>query len=568
MPGTHRSDDGLEPGRNGLLRTLALHRELATLRPAMMKISVVSGAPDARTADLLVYPAFALPPADPAASAAKGGTPPKAKKKARKPGKDGKGSVAEPGFGAHLADVDAALGGLLADTARDEGFTGAAGQGFLMHTHGRIAARRVALVGVGDPSRLSVDGCRKLAAAATRLGDKVKAMRVVLVLPEMGELRADARVGAAAEGALLAAYRFSKYLTKDKEKAAGTVEELEIATAMRAKQAAACLERARAITDGVCLARDLVNEPAGALTPVELARRAAAAGKEHGFEVEILDEKDLARERMGMLLAVAQAASPYRPPRVVKLSYKPAKKARKKVALVGKGLTFDSGGLDIKPADGMLDMKVDMSGAAAVLGAFVALARLKPRVALTGWLGCVENGVGGNAYHPGDVLTSRKGLTVEINNTDAEGRLVLADCIDLALTEAKPDLLIDLATLTGACMVALGPSTAGLFSDNDELAEDIKNAGQRAGEDFWRLPLNDALLEQLKSNLADFKNTGLRFGGAITAALFLKQFVDGRAQWAHLDIAGPADTDKEGEYIAKGGVGFGVRTLVGLVDPH
>ena len=532
----------------------------------MIKISVVSGSPDARTADLLVYPGFAPP----TAAEAKGK---KEDKEHRAPSKKGKKASAadkkartEPGFGRHLADVDDALGGLLSSTARDEGFTGAAGQTFLLHTHGRIAARRVALVGAGDPDRLDVDGVRKLAAAAAKLADKVKATRLVLVLPEVGELRADARVEAAAEGALLSAYRFSRYLTKDKDKAASSVEELEIAAAVRAKAAAAAIERARAIAEGVCLARDLVNEPAGTLTPVELARRAVAAGKEHGFDVEVLDEKDIARERMGMLLAVAQAASPYRPPRVVKLSYR-GKKGKKRIALVGKGLTFDSGGLDIKPADGMLDMKVDMSGAAAVLGAFVALARLEPRVTLTGWLGCVENGVGGNAYHPGDVLTSRKGLTVEVNNTDAEGRLVLADCLDLAITEAKPDLVVDLATLTGACMVALGPSTAAVFTDDDTLAEDVRNAGKRAGEDFWRLPLNDALQEQLKSSIADCKNTGLRFGGAITAALFLKQFVDGRATWAHLDIAGPADTDRDSEYTAKGGVGFGVRTLVGLIDP-
>ncbi|MBI1948370.1 MAG: leucyl aminopeptidase [Deltaproteobacteria bacterium] len=532
----------------------------------MMHISVVSGTPDARTADLLVYPGFALPSAGAdEADDAKGKG---ARKKGKKAARTHKAAGTEPGFGKHLADVDDALGGLLSATAKDEGFTGAAGQTFLLHTHGRIAARRVALIGVGAADALDVDGVRKLAAAAIKAGDKVKAKVVVLVLPEEGALRADARVEAAAEGALLAAYRFNRYLTKDKEKSASTVEELEIAAAVRAKTAAAAVERARAVADGVCLARDLVNEPAGTLTPVELAKRASAAGKEHGFEVEILDEKELARERMGMLLAVAQAASPYRPPRVVKLSYRGGKKGKKKVALVGKGLTFDSGGLDIKPADGMLDMKVDMSGAAAVLGAFVALARLKPRVTLTGWLGCVENGVGGNAYHPGDVLTSRKGLTVEVNNTDAEGRLVLADCIDLAITEAKPDLLVDLATLTGACMVALGPTTAAIFTDDDELAEDIRTAGKRAGEDFWRLPLNPALQEQLKSNVADCKNTGLRFGGAITAALFLKQFVDGRTSWAHLDIAGPADTDRDSDYTAKGGVGFGVRTLVGLIDPQ
>jgi leucyl aminopeptidase len=254
-----------------------------------------------------------------------------------------------------------------------------------------------------------------------------------------------------------------------------------------------------------------------------------------------------------------------RPPRVVRMTYRPKGKATKHIGLVGKGLTFDSGGLDIKPADGMLDMKIDMSGAAAVLGAMIAIGQLKPNVAVTAYLGCVENGIGGNAYHPGDILKSRKGLTVEINNTDAEGRLVLSDCIDLCLTKDKPDVLIDLATLTGACMIALGPNTAGLYSSDDALAEDIKNVGRRNGEDFWRMPLNDELFSQLKSPIADMKNTGLRYGGSITAALFLKQFVDGRATWAHIDMAGPAFTEKDSDYTPRGGVGFGVRTLVGVI---
>jgi leucyl aminopeptidase len=369
----------------------------------------------------------------------------------------------------------------------------------------------------------------------------------------------------AAEGAQLAAYKFSKYLTKDKPNP--SLDEVELAVPGRARHDEA-LKRARAVVDGVVMARDLVNEPAGSLTPVDFAQRAEDAGKKYGFKVVVLDEKDLAKERMGLMLAVSAAAMPYHPCRLVRLEYRPSKKAKKHIALVGKGLTFDTGGLDIKPADGMLDMKVDMSGAAAVLGAMIAIAQIKPRVAVTGYLGCVENGIGGNAYHPGDVLTSRKGLTVEINNTDAEGRLVLADCIDLAISEQKPDVLIDLATLTGACMVALGPTTAGIFSDDETLAEDIRTIGKRCGEDFWRLPLNDALFDQLKSNIADMKNTGLRYGGAITAAIFLKQFVDGRTTWAHLDIAGPADTDREWDYIAKGGAGFGVRTLVGLIDPQ
>lgn len=537
-----------------------------------MKISVVSGAPDARTADVIVFAAFSDAPSPQAQDTRRGRKKQKAKaaKSSRAPSDAVIGVASErPSFGAHLQGVDASLGGALVDIAGREGFTGAPGQVFSLHTHGKLAAGRVVLVGCGPAEKLDVDGFRRLAGAAVRQAEKVKARRAILVVPDAGTVRDAARVEAAAEGALLAAYRFDRYFTKDKPKP--SLEEFELAPAVPGRYTEA-LARAQAVADGVCLARDLVNEPAGALTPVEFARRAQEAGKQFGFKVSVLDERAMERERMGLLLAVAAAARPYKPPRVVRLEYRPAGRGKKAptkhVALVGKGLTFDTGGLDIKPADGMLGMKVDMSGAAAVLGTMVTIARLQPQVAVTGYLGCVENAIGGNAYHPGDVLVSRKGLTVEINNTDAEGRLVLADCIDLCLTEQKPDVLVDLATLTGACMVALGPHTAGVFTDDDTLAEDIRTIGKRSGEDFWRLPLNQALLEQLKSNIADMKNTGLRYGGAITAALFLKQFVDGRATWAHLDIAGPADTDREGEYTAKGGQGFGVRTLVGLIDPQ
>jgi leucyl aminopeptidase len=540
----------------------------------VLKLVAVSGAPEARSADLIAFAVFA----EDRAEAKTAPTPKKAaatkataktaaaKTAATKTAAAKKAAATKKAWAlpAELAHIGAALHGLLAEVAAAEGFAGGAGQTLVLHTHGKLPASRVLLVGLGAADKAGPDAFRRFAGTAVRVAEKSKAKKAIVVVPEDGAVRLEARVQAAAEGALLASYRFDKYLTKDKS--TSSLVELELALPTRARVDAS-LTRARAVADGVCLARDLVNEPAGSLTPVEFARRAVEAGRTSGVTVTVLDEKAIARERMGMLIAVAKAASPYTPPRVVRLEYRPKKKAAKHIVLVGKGLTFDSGGLDIKPADGMLDMKVDMSGAAAVLGAMVAIGRIRPDVAVTGYLGCVENGIGGNAYHPGDILTSRKGLTVEINNTDAEGRLVLGDCIDLAITEQQPDLLIDLATLTGACMIALGPNTAGLFTDDDALAEDIKMIGKRNGEDFWRLPLNDDLLGQLKSPIADMKNTGLRYGGAITAALFLKQFVDKRTNWAHLDIAGPATTDKDADYMVKGGAGFGVRTLVGLIDP-
>jgi leucyl aminopeptidase len=521
-----------------------------------MKLLAVTGAPEARSADLLAYAVF-LEPAVPSKKTSSRGEQ-AAKKKASRP------PTSTP-LPAALATVDDALGGVLGTAMSAEGFSGAAGQTLVLHTHGKLASSRVLLVGMGSADKVSPDTFRRFAGQVVRAAERVKATKVVAVVPETDRVRLEVSVEAATEGALLAAYRFNRYVTKSPS--TSSVQQVELAVRGRAKLDAA-IARGVAVAEGVCLARDLVNEPPATLTPVEFAARAVASGRAHGFKVSVLDEKAIAREKMGLLLAVAKAAAPYTPPRVVRLEYRPKGKARKHICLVGKGLTFDSGGLDIKPADGMLDMKIDMSGAAAVLGAMSAIARIKPDVAVTGYLGCVENGIGGNAYHPGDILTSRKGLTIEINNTDAEGRLVLADVIDLAITKDAPDLLIDLATLTGACMVALGPTMAGVFTDDDALAADILTIGKRCGEDFWRLPLNDELQGQLKSPIADSKNTGTRMGGAITAALFLKMFVDDRVNWAHIDLAGPASSEKETDYLAKGGTGFGVRTLVGLIDPR
>lgn len=498
-----------------------------------MKVSVHGGAPHARKVDVLVL------------------------------GVAGDGKTAVTLSGA-AADVDQALSGVLAGVVKDEAFTGKAGKTLVVHTHGHIAARRVVLLGLGETGKLTQDGLRTAAGHAVNAANAVKGATVGLVLPSIDGLDDDASIRTQAEGSILAAYAFDKYLSKKNENTAAEVELLGFDAVPAGADAA--IEAAHNVSNGVMLARDLVNEPAGTLNPEAFADRMVAMGKDVGLSVDVLMPDTLKQERMNLLLAVAAAATPYSPPRVVRLGYTPKGEAKKHIVLVGKGLTFDCGGLDIKPAAGMLDMKMDMGGAAAVAGAMMAIAKLAPEgVAVTGYLGLVENGIGGNAYHPGDVIVSRKGISVEVNNTDAEGRLVMADVIDYAIEKESPDTLIDLATLTGACMVALGPHTAGLMSEVDGLVDAIKTSGEAAGEDFWRLPLNKKLDSQLKSKIADTKNTGERWGGAITAGLFLSKFVDGRADWAHIDIAGPTLSSKAEPYQPAGGTGFAVRTLAGFL---
>jgi leucyl aminopeptidase len=463
-----------------------------------------------------------------------------------------------------LGALDKRLTEKAAEAAKLEGFRGEADKSFSMLTNKSAGPRRLVLVGLGEKGDLTIDKLRRFGGVLHKAGERVRAKTVTVVVPLHDEIDEAHALGAVSEGAQLSAYKFDRYLS-DKPKT--YVRAIELATDLPKKEHTPALRRSRAVAAGVALARDLVNECPGALTPEQFAEEARTVGEKVGLEVTVLDEKGIADENMGLVSAVAAAASPYKPPRVVRLAYRP-ENPRKHIALVGKGLVFDSGGLDLKPPAAMLDMKIDMAGAGAVLGAMLAIGRIKPDVSVTAILGCVENGIGGNAYHPSDVIKSRKGLTVEVNNTDAEGRLVLADCIDWVLEKDKPDVLIDLATLTGACMVAVGPLTAGLFASDDTLSADVITAGQRAGEDFWRMPLNEELRYQLKSSVADMKNTGERYGGAITAALFLKSFVDGRAAWSHLDIAGPVTTTRDHPYTPKGATGFGVRTLVSVVSPE
>jgi len=369
-------------------------------------------------------------------------------------------------------------------------------------------------------------------------------------------LDAGAAVQAVVEGAALAAYRFTRY------KGDPHPCRLEsFAVVARGKAAGAGLERGNRVAAAVTMARDLVNEPAGAMTPSRLAEVATEAARGGRLDLTVWDEQAIATEKLGGLAGVARGSD--EPARLIRLAWEPPN-PRARIALVGKGITFDSGGLSIKTAEGMETMKTDMSGAAAVLATMAALPDLAPDVAVLAIVPATENMPGGRATKPGDVLRARNGKTIEVLNTDAEGRLVLADGLSLAV-EAGVDAIVDLATLTGACMVALGPKIAGLMGNHEGWVDQVRAAADRAGENVWPLPLPDEYRRSIDSEIADIKNIGSdRYGGALTAGLFLREFV-GDVPWAHLDIAGPARSGDDTGYVHKGGTGWGVRTLLELV---
>jgi leucyl aminopeptidase len=452
--------------------------------------------------------------------------------------------------------ADARLDGLLRRAAAEERFAGKPGQSLLAHTHGAVPARRVALIGLGASADDDPRALRSAAGSAVRIAAAVGAVRAALTWP-LGS--GDASLAAAAEGAWLGAYRFDRYLTADDRNRAPSLASLTLCppSAVPSDVAAAQLARARITTRAVARARDLVNEPAGVMTPTRLAALASEWAEQAGLSVEVLDRAACAKLGMGLYLAVAQGSQ--EEPRFIHLAWKPAG-ARRRLVLVGKGVTFDSGGLSLKTNEGMLDMKTDMAGAAAVLAATVAAGEEKLPVEVHALAACTENMPSGNSYKLGDVLRSLNGKTVEINNTDAEGRLTLADAMTFGL-RLRPDALLDFATLTGACMVALGPHIAGLMSNDDALATAFLSAAEQSGEEMWRLPLPPRLGEQLKSEIADLKNTGERWGGALTAGLFLKEFA-GDVPWAHVDIAGPSSANKEQGHVAKGGTGFAVASIL------
>ena len=392
-------------------------------------------------------------------------------------------------------------------------------------------------------------------------GAKVK--RLALCLSGVAVEQASLVGQAVAEGAFLASYQFDKYVTGDRKRSF-LLEEVVVFLGAGASIEAAEHGRRRGeiISGGVILARDLANEQPTVMCPRKLAEVAADVAERYGLSCTIRGVKECEQLGMGMFLAVGRGSE--QESKLIHITYKPAKKPKKKIALIGKGVTFDSGGYSLKPSNAMEDMKIDMSGAAAVIAAMDAIATIGSEHEIHAIAACCENLVSGRAYKLGDVLTSMDGTTVEINNTDAEGRLTLGDAITYARTHVEPDEMFDFATLTGACMVALGPYTAGVMSDHDFLVKDWMASAETTGEDMWRLPLNPRLREQLKSPIADMRNTGDRMGGAITAGLFLKTFTKG-TPWVHVDLAGPASVTSGRPHQPKGGTGFAVATIIQYV---
>ncbi|MBC8066895.1 MAG: leucyl aminopeptidase [Deltaproteobacteria bacterium] len=464
------------------------------------------------------------------------------------------------------AALDARFGRAIREAAALARFRGKPGESFAFtRMHGEVL-ERVTLFGAGDLE--DAGQLRTLAHDAMRQAQSLGVTRLVLDLRPAVAGKTSWTAGAAsvragdmiAQGCELGCYAYERFIAEDK-RARRTVREVSVVADSTGPSEG--IARGQVIAQSIARARDLVNGPAGLVTPTHLANIAsdivaslAAEGRD--VAIVVLDRDECAARGMGCFLGVAQGSD--EPPQFVHMSYKPRANSRGRVCLIGKGVTFDSGGYSLKPTDGMLDMKMDMGGAAAVISAFEAAVKLELPWELHAIVAATENMVSGHAYRLGDVLTASNGKTVEINNTDAEGRLTLADAMIYA-GKLAPDFMIDFATLTGACMVALGPKIAGVMGKDDKLAEDWIAASSRCGEPMWRLPLPDDLKEQLKSKVADMKNTGERWGGALTAGLFLSEFVTA-GRWLHVDIAGPAMAGKPYGITTAGGTGFPVATIL------
>ncbi|MHB8512730.1 MAG: leucyl aminopeptidase [Actinomycetota bacterium] len=483
----------------------------------MPKFKVVKDAPESVKCDLLTLPVF---------------------------------NDSKPGPGA--AEVAALLGTTLKELLASEQIKGDLGDCVVLPTYGRLTARKVAFIGMGSQKRVGVFEVRRAGAVVARKTNGAKIVGTLIPAAVKGE----ESLRAFAEGFLLGSYKFDRYKNGGSKNGATSVTDVLIAGEPKHPGAEKSLAKAEAIAEGTKLARDLTNTPANDKSPISLAEEAKRIAKGTSITVKVLDEKQLAAKGMNGILGVGRGSP--KPPRLIEMIYK-ASGAKRSVAIIGKGITYDSGGLNLK-TQGLDWMKMDMGGAAAVLGTMQAVAALKPKVNVTGIICSAENMPGGNALHTGDILHMYGNKTVEVGNTDAEGRLVMADGLSYA-AEKKPDYILDIATLTGACMIALGPRCFGILGSDQKLVRGLLDAASRAGEHAWELPLIEDYRKMIDSDIADLKNIGGPYGGAITAALFLREFVKG-IPWAHLDIAGPEKSDSDDFEQPKGATGSGVRTLV------
>jgi leucyl aminopeptidase len=470
-----------------------------------------------------------------------------------------KGEKADDGI---LKTLDKVAGGVVNSVIKSEEFSAKEGETAYFHlTDSGLRARRLLLVGCGDRSEYKARQVSQMAGSAARFLRSKNAKTIAIVPRSDGDVEKSAQW--TISGAVMGLFEPDKYRTKDKEQR--QVERFEVVIEGADKKALERgAERGRIIGESVNFTRDLANEPGGYMTPTHMAERAKKIAKDFGLSIDVLDQKQIEKLGMGSFLGVARGSE--EPPKLIVLKYTPPKKVKSDglLALVGKGITFDSGGISLKPGENMELMKYDMSGAATVMGTMRAIAQLKPSVPVLGIAPCCENLPSGKATKPGDVLRAMTGKTIEVINTDAEGRLILADGIAYA-KKLGATQIIDMATLTGAVSIALGDVNTAILGTDQKLIDSFIAAGKEVGEKFWQLPLDNEYTNQIKSDIADIKNVGGKKAGTITATAFLKEFADG-VSWAHLDIAGTAWGDPATPYRSKGPTGVAVRTLVEFIE--
>lgn len=463
------------------------------------------------------------------------------------------------------ADIPTELHTLIRDSMIRESFKGKEGQVLTISSRGIVAPYKITIVGTGKRQQIDIFKLQKaVATAVSTVQAQMKPARIAIVIPSYWTQQLDPSLTIAAviEAVHLSSYRFLRYKSEEERAKVRNLEEVILpVSAGRVGVTEKSIIMAETISRATIMARDLVNEPSEITTPTHLAAVAQAIAKasKGAVTAKIFDKPEIEKMKLAAFLGVAKGSD--EPPKFIRLEYNRAK-IGKTIVLAGKGITFDTGGLSLKSADHMETMKLDMAGAAAVLGVFQALPLLRPEVHVVGYIASCENMPSGKALKPGDILRAYNGKTIEVLNTDAEGRLTLADVLSYAADKDKPQVMIDLSTLTGACMVALGNDIAGLWSNNEKLLLGLERSADATGEKIWRMPLENEYKDLIKSHIADLKNTQTgRYGGAVTAALFLSEFT-GSVPWAHLDIAGPSYSEKNTPLIPKGGTGFGVRLLL------